>query len=863
MPDLRLQYDAIQLYDLGFGPRLVPVTPPECDISPSSKIHPKDRGKAPGQLTPSGWVGVDVNNPRFRCLDYEVAKLWRDGWGANVGFVVGDGFLVVDNDQGESFSKILRALLLAYTAAEPLRRYVVASKHERDAFFVRVANFVGDGARIANRTLKFRNGVLTAEVQLLGSSKQAVIAGVHPGTRGPYVWNRALEGPDHIPFISVDKFDAFITNFFVEAQKIGWTLDGAPTPPVSATVSAVSVSGRGAAELPSNPPLSPDVIREKIAKAKVLLDEIPNRDVPPGEAPSDIDRWLDVYDNWISVAYALVAFLGAAANSPEALALWVEWSDGRVQQSQRSESVWKSVLGQPLRFGPLGLVKLVRSLVPATGSAFPDLDAEDPMLQTKTPIWDMLCGRWAFCMVKGFIDMEAGLVVKKESFSDKHAFLARALTTELRPGHPRRNKLPTVADLFLAQPDRIEVIDITYAPGDPRFIDTGNPGMPVFNTWKSTTILARSVSADQVRPWLDHVLFVLGSTFERDRFLRWCAFIVQHPEFKPNWCFLVMSLQGLGKDTMVAPIKLAVGDGNWCEELIYQLADNFNDVIEHKFLIVGETAQPRTGFVSAHDLGTRLKPLLAQPPTRLTVNKKNMTRYTIPNRLAVILFSNEENPLHLERGQRRVHVVNRRDAKSEPPGYYHTLTDWLKNGGAELAASYLLAYPLTDAEKQEFIGGVAPESDDKTELEHLNIHPALAALEELLADAGEGKGPFACLVATQSQIAEHVSGDVKNKPSSQIVRTWLLDLERRKTGVRRLRVDPKASHLAGIVADGKYSGRLWLLGERAPDGRAWTDMTNAEIIALWKNLPAPPNATVIQHPAARGNSAFPDSEEPI
>ena len=346
-------------------------------------------------------------------------------------------------------------------------------------------------------------------------------------------------------------------------------------------------------------------------------------------------------------------------------------------------------------------------------------------------------------------------------------------------------------------------------------------------------------------------------------FCRWCAFVVQHPELKPNWHYLIISFQGLGKDTMVWPVKAAVGEGNWVEELIYQLAENFNDVIEHKFLIVGETAQPRSGFVSAHDFSTRLKPLLAQPPELLTINKKYQTPYKIPNRIAVILFSNEENPLYLEREQRRVHVVNRRDGKPEPLNYYVNLKAWLVGGGAELAAAYLLDYPLTEAEKQEFIGGVAPQTEDKTELEHLNIHPALAALEELLADATEGKGPFACLVATQSQIADHVSSDVKNKPSSQIVRTWLLDLERRKTGVRRLRVDPKASHLAGIVADGKYSGRLWLLGERAPDGRAWTDMTNAEIIALWKNLPAPPNATVIRHPAAKGNGAYPDDEEPI
>ena len=501
----------------------------------------------------------------------------------------------------------------------------------------------------------------------------------------------------------------------------------------------------------------------------------------PGEAPNDIDRWLDVYENWVSVAYALVAFLGAAANTPEALALWVEWSDGRAQQSQTSESVWRSVLGQPLRFGPLGLIKLVRSLVPATGQAFPDLDPEDPVLQTKTPIWDMLRGRWAFCMVKGFIDMEAGLVVKKEAFSDKHAFLARALTYELRPGHPRRNRLPSVADLFLAQPDRLEVIDITYAPGDPCLIAGKNSGLPTFNSWKATTILAGSVSADQVKPWLDHILFVLGSPAERDRFLRWCAFIVQHPEFKPNWCFLVMSLQGLGKDTMVAPIKLAVGDGNWCEELIYQLADNFNDVVEHKFLIVGETAQPRAGFVSAHDLGTRLKPLLAQPPTHLTVNKKNMTPLQDPEPA-------RGDPV-LERGATRftlsaVSVACMSSIAATPnPNPSATTTRspiGSKTAGRNSPRRIFSPTRSTDAEKQEFIGGVAPESDAKTELEHLNIHPALAALEEELANASEGKGPFTHLVATQGEIADHISGDVKNKPSSQIVRTWLLDMERRR-----------------------------------------------------------------------------------
>jgi hypothetical protein len=320
-----------------------------------------------------------------------------------------------------------------------------------------------------------------------------------------------------------------------------------------------------------------------------------------------------------------------------------------------------------------------------------------------------------------------------------------------------------------------------------------------------------------------------------------------------------MSDQGLGKDTLTKPIKLGVGDGNWGECLSHSLSDQFNYKLQTKLLIVGEVKQSDIGFVAGHDTSTRLKPLLAQPPEELTINTKHKSPYDIPNRLAVLLFSNEENPIYLERKQRRLHVVNRRGAKPEPLGYYQALWAWLDGGGADLAASYLRGFPLTDADRGEFIGGVAPESDDKTELEHMNLHPALAELEEQLANACEGVGPLQNRVATQSEIAEHVASAVKSRPSAQLVRTWLLDMERRKTGVHRARVDPRASHLAGLVGDGKYSGRLWLLGDMAPDGRAWTVLTNVEIVALWKNLPAPKNATVIRHPAAK----FPDEEEPV
>jgi hypothetical protein len=91
----------MELFDAGWGDRLVSVTPPGCQISPSSSLDPKHRGKAPGALGPAGWFGVDVNDPKFRCLDRATAKLWRDKWAANVGFVAGDGYVMLTTIKAE------------------------------------------------------------------------------------------------------------------------------------------------------------------------------------------------------------------------------------------------------------------------------------------------------------------------------------------------------------------------------------------------------------------------------------------------------------------------------------------------------------------------------------------------------------------------------------------------------------------------------------------------------------------------------------------------------------------------------------------------------------------------------------------
>ena len=163
-----------------------------------------------------------------------------------------------------------------------------------------------------------------------------------------------------------------IAGFVERVSALGWVLEsGIPG------VSAVSASGPVSASAGNNiPPIithapnslassghnhpPQDDIQDIIADAKAILDDFPNREVPPGETPNAIDKWLDDYFHWIDMGYMLAAYLGERVKlTPEALDLWCVWSDGRAQ-NQSSLSVWKSVIATPSRFGPHALLDLVR-----------------------------------------------------------------------------------------------------------------------------------------------------------------------------------------------------------------------------------------------------------------------------------------------------------------------------------------------------------------------------------------------------------------------------------------------------------------------------------------------------------------------
>ena len=360
-PDPGHALSLMELFDARWGDRLVPVTPPGCEIPPSSKIDPKHRGKAQVALGPAGWFGGDVNDPKFRCLDYATAKLWRDEWGANVGFVVGDGYAVLDNDQGEILDAIIVRVCLKVLGptVKLLRRFVASPEHMRSAFPLQVVDFIGDPARVGNQTLKFECTGRKSELQVLAQSKQLVVAGVHPGTGKPYVLNKRVASLADIPLVEQEQFKRIIEGVIAEMQAHGWALvsGGAGTGPGTSPG-----AGAGKAD-PAN--------FEEVAW---ILERLPNRDAESGQE-TDWDKFISVYEEWIKFLYAI---FGALGDAPEVRALAVGWSDGRAQSRQKSEDTWASVIRQPVRSGIGHLRRLARRFIGAeyTALGFPDDDAD-------------------------------------------------------------------------------------------------------------------------------------------------------------------------------------------------------------------------------------------------------------------------------------------------------------------------------------------------------------------------------------------------------------------------------------------------------------------------------------------------------
>ena len=785
-------HTAIELFDAGLGPWMVPVEP--------------------GTKTPAEFVDGKrwrrVSSVTALCASRDEALKW-DAAGASVGLRGGDFLLWIDNDFGRIFTRLVEKVVDDLGVVS-LRRFVDSQTHRRDAFLFRVT------PPTKTLSLKFLDPVLGVEGEfgLRGSGQQALITGLHPPTGARYLASRKITRFEDIPEVPPQAFSAAFQWIVEQALKAGLQViggmpsSGSLTHAVPRALGLAAAPAQTRAQTGSSPNLAHDLLN--ISELEQLLGLLTN---DPAKWSKALGDFLSVYQNWVSVCFAII---GATGGSSEGRAAFIKWSDQQAQPKQSSSDLWDACIHSAetggVRVGGTFLIELAQTFAwdayhQAAAQTFPPINLPDD----PRPLWEAFRARWAIWSRKSkYIRIETGGIHDTRGFNmATNAELPR-LWKE-RGGGKRPSSMSTFVD---RQTDLLHVEGITYHPGKPRLFRDAN-GFDVYNEWTPPSFTRFQVSEADVKPWLDHLHYVLKNPAEVALFVRWSAFLGQHPDDKPNWGWLYMGLPGLGKDTMIDhPMRILLGHDNVQPFDFVQLERPHNYFVRCKLLIASEIAQ-HDDLRRARGNFDRFKIYAARPPEFLTVNPKGLPPYLIPNRCGVVLFSNEFNPVAFDNSDRRLHVVSCLDIQPKPPAYYADLHDWLGNqNGALMVANYLTDLALSDADIRE-LKGSAPMTDIKRTLTSLNSNRVVDQLGTLIQDARAG-GRFNGLVVTAEALIRPLSQATGYEVAPRQVNAALYEL------AARGEVFPARPSPSEPARPGKVSGkngeneRFWLLADVHP-----------------------------------------------
>lgn len=340
------------------------------------------------------------------------------------------------------------------------------------------------------------------------------------------------------------------------------------------------------------------------------------------------------------------------------------------------------------------------------------------------------------------------------------------------------------------------VEQMTWAPGESqivsgRLISDGGwmrrPGCNVFNLYRPPARMPGD--PNQAGRWIEHVRKVYPG--EADHIIEWLAHRVQRPAEKINHAIVMGGSQGIGKDTILEPVKAAIGPWNFTEVSPQHMLGRFNGFVKSVILRVSEARD--LGDVDRFAFYDHMKTYTAAPPDVLRVDEKNLREYAVFNVCGVIITTNHKTDgIYLPADDRR-HFVAWSDAKRNDfsENYWRGIYNWYAAGGSGHVAAYLRALPLADFDAK----APPPKTAAFWDIVSSNKAPEDAELADAL-DALET--PDAITIKSLAEAAW---------PNAPEFRDWLLDRRNSRKIPHRLEECGYVAVRNRHAADGLYKVR--------------------------------------------------------
>ena len=234
-----------------------------------------------------------------------------------------------------------------------------------------------------------------------------------------------------------------------------------------------------------------------------------------------------------------------------------------------------------------------------------------------------------------------------------------------------------MADKWWAvQPGRKVVNDVVWRPDRAPGMFTDESGMILLNAYVPYVPEGIRVDAGVSYLWDKHLDLLFGSDAELLK--QWMGWLVQHPDQRINWAPVIQGIEGCGKSLIGQALAAALGRQYVVEVGPNAFADAYNTFMEGKLLVLGE--EIRVSGQNRYAVMDTLKTLLTND--WIDVRGMRVARRTIQNTTSYMIFTNHDDALPLEYGNRRWTIMKARIQTSAglvqagmTPGYFSRLAE--------------------------------------------------------------------------------------------------------------------------------------------------------------------------------------------
>jgi hypothetical protein len=316
------------------------------------------------------------------------------------------------------------------------------------------------------------------------------------------------------------------------------------------------------------------------------------------------------------------------------------------------------------------------------------------------------------------------------------------------------------------------VHQLTWIPDEPTLLHNylvlgggliKREGAVLLNVYRAPLI--ESGNADQAQPWLDHVMRIYPNEYAH--IVKWLSHRVQTPWDKINHALVLGGSQGIGKDSLLEPVRYAIGSWNLEEVSPIALTGRFNGFAKSVILRISEARDLGEG--NRFTFYDHCKVYCAAPPEILRIDEKNLPEYYIPNCTGLIITTNyRTDGIYLPADDRRHFVCWSPCIKEDfAKDYWIDLHHWYRDGGNRHVAAFLMQNDLSDFDPK------APPEKTQTfwDVANANRAPEDAELADLLDDMNN---PAA---TTLLRLVGYATGDVL---------VWLNDRKNRRVIPHRM-----------------------------------------------------------------------------